>query len=86
MEEVFALHNVLTVDNSNKCICFAEVEMVINWQQDSVSSNWVCYHTRNHLHDYRPKWTPLVLPLLIVLPGVVQHEVLQNPLVLTEDC
>ena len=42
---------------------------MINWQQNFVSSNSVCNHTRdpatpspdyvNHLYDYRPNWTPL---------------------------
>ena len=42
---------------------------MINWQQNFVSSNSVCNHTRdpatpspdyvNHLYDYRPNWIPL---------------------------
>ena len=54
---------------------------MINWQQNFVSSNSVCNHTRdqtnrtpatrssdfvNHSYDYRPNWTPLI-PITIIL-------------------
>ena len=45
------------------------VTVMNNWQQNFVSSNSVCNHSRdpatpspdyvNHLYDYRPNWIPL---------------------------
>ena len=39
------------------------VRFLINWQEDFVSSNSVCNHTRDklcyQLYDYWPNWTPL---------------------------
>ena len=56
-------------------ICSEIVMVMMNWQQDFMSSNSVCNHTRdeansetpatrssdfvNHSYDYKPNWTPL---------------------------